>query len=136
MRGAVPVWGGAGVAVVALAGLGVYLSQVGLDKADKLASVVGLFVGLAGLGVAAYGLVAERGSGGGGVRQRARATGRGRVSQAGRDITAGPARRLEGGDDDAAAGGVAGGEARSVWQRAEAAEDGQVNQAGRDVNER
>ncbi|WP_182876871.1 hypothetical protein [Microbispora sp. H10670] len=136
MRGAVPVWGGAGVAVAALAGLGVYLSRVGLDKADKLASVVGLFVGLAGLGVAVYGLVAERGSGGGGgVRQRARATGRGRVSQAGRDITAGPARRV-GGDDHAAAGGVAGGEARSVWQRAEAAEDGQVDQAGRDVDER
>ncbi|WP_182884718.1 hypothetical protein [Microbispora sp. H10885] len=137
MRGAVPVWGGAGVAVAALAGLGVYLSQVGLDKADKLASVAGLFVGLAGLGVAVYGLVAERGSGGGGgVRQRASATGRARVSQAGRDITAGPARWLGEGDDDAAAGGVAGGEARSVWQRAEAVEDGQVDQAGRDVDER
>ncbi|MEN3537832.1 hypothetical protein AAH991_22150 [Microbispora sp. ZYX-F-249] len=61
MRGAGPAWGGAGVAVAALAALGVYLSQVGLDKTDKLAGVIGLFAALAGLRVAVYGLVAERG---------------------------------------------------------------------------
>lgn len=137
MRGWGPVWGGAGVAVAALAALGVYLSQVGLDKADKLASVVGLFVALVGLGVAVYGLIAERRSGGGGVRQRAEATGRGRVFQAGRDIDAGPPRRPGGGGDDAAAAsGSAAGEARPVRQQATAAEDGQVEQAGRDIDKR
>ncbi|MEV4456180.1 hypothetical protein [Microbispora sp. NPDC049633] len=136
MRGWGPVWGGAGVAVAALAALGVYLSQVGLDKADKLASVIGLFVALAGLGVAVYALIAERSGGGGGVRQRAIATGRGRVFQAGRDIDTGRPRRPGGSDDDAVAGGAAAGEAPSVRQRATAAEDGQVDQAGRDINER
>ncbi|MGW5265272.1 hypothetical protein ACWEQG_30230 [Microbispora sp. NPDC004025] len=58
MRGWGPVWGGARVAVAALAALG----------------------------VAVYGLIAERSGGGGGVRQRAEATGRGRVLQAGRDV--------------------------------------------------
>ncbi|WP_182902266.1 hypothetical protein [Microbispora sp. H10830] len=136
MRGWGPVWGGAGVAVAALAALGVYLSQVGLDKADKLASVIGLFVALAGLGTAVYGLVAERKSGGGGVRQRAEATGRGRVFQAGRDINAGLPRRHGGSDDDDAVGGTAAGAAHPVWQQATATEDGQVDQAGRDLDKR
>ncbi|MEV1205641.1 hypothetical protein [Microbispora rosea] len=131
MRGWGPVWGGAGVAVAALAALGVYLSHVGLDKADKLASVIGLFVALAGLGAAVYGLLAERRRGGGGVRQRAEATGRGRVLQAGRDIDAGLPRRHGGSSDDAVSG-----QARPVWQRATAAEDGRVDQAGRDIGKR
>ncbi|MFI7691653.1 hypothetical protein ACIBQ6_21475 [Nonomuraea sp. NPDC049655] len=63
MRRRVPVWGGAGGAVAALAGLGVYFAKVGLDRADKLASVIGVFVALVGLGAAVYGLVAERRSG-------------------------------------------------------------------------
>ncbi|MEN3539804.1 hypothetical protein AAH991_32170 [Microbispora sp. ZYX-F-249] len=134
MRGWRPVWGGGGVAVAALAALGVYLSQVGLDKADKLASVIGLFVALVGLGVAVYGLTTERR--GGGVRQRAEATGRGRVFQAGRDINAGSARRLGGSDDADAVGGTAAGAAHPVWQQATAIEDGQVDQAGRDIGTR
>ncbi|MEW1839212.1 hypothetical protein AB0392_14760 [Nonomuraea angiospora] len=60
MHGRAPIWGGAGVAVVALAGLGTYFALVGLDKADKLASVIGVFVAVAGLGVAVYGLIAGR----------------------------------------------------------------------------
>ncbi|XVQ88878.1 hypothetical protein ACQP2K_16110 [Microbispora siamensis] len=40
--------------------LAVYLSSVGLDKADKLASVIGLFVGLAGLAVGVWGLLLTR----------------------------------------------------------------------------
>ena len=35
--------------------------MVGLDKADKVASVIGAFVGLAGLGVAVYGALSGRG---------------------------------------------------------------------------
>ncbi|MCO5974784.1 NACHT domain-containing protein [Actinoallomurus soli] len=51
---------GLAVTVVAAAGLGVYLVRAGLDKADKLASVLGLFVAVAGLALTAYGLVADR----------------------------------------------------------------------------
>ncbi|MEU4836360.1 hypothetical protein [Streptosporangium sp. NPDC023615] len=45
-----------------------YLARVGLQAADQWASVIGVFVALAGLGVAVYGVVADRnntGSGGG-----------------------------------------------------------------------
>lgn len=48
------------IAVTAVVGLGVYLTRVGLEDADKLASVLGLFVALAGLGVAVYGVIADR----------------------------------------------------------------------------
>ncbi|MBD3139911.1 hypothetical protein [Microbispora bryophytorum] len=121
--------------MAALAALGVYLSRVGLDKADKLASVIGLFVALVGLGVAVYGLFAERRRGGGGVRQRAKATGRGRVIQAGRDINTGQS-RSRGSNDDAAGSGATSDEARPVRQQATAAEDGRVDQAGRDIGKR
>ena len=47
------IWGGRIAAVVILAGLAVYLASVGLDKADKLASVLGLLVAMAAL-VAPY----------------------------------------------------------------------------------
>ncbi|NJP92138.1 hypothetical protein HCN51_22175 [Nonomuraea sp. FMUSA5-5] len=56
MRKRMLVWGGAVVAAVALAALIVYFVRVGLDNADKLASVIGLFVAVAGLAVAVYGL--------------------------------------------------------------------------------
>ncbi|MFI7134311.1 hypothetical protein ACIBQ1_52195 [Nonomuraea sp. NPDC050153] len=111
MRRRVLIGAGAVVAVAATTVLGLYFVRVGLDEADKLASVIGAFVGLAGLGVAVYGLIADRRSGGGGqepppvagggsgeegpaavdaavdVRQRAKASGSGRVYQAGRDQT-------------------------------------------------
>ena len=47
------IWGGRIAAVVVLAGLAAYLASVGLDKADKLASVLGLLVAVAAL-VAPY----------------------------------------------------------------------------------
>ncbi|WP_214324614.1 hypothetical protein [Nonomuraea sediminis] len=65
MRGRVLVWGGAVVAVAALVGLGVYFAKVGLEEADKLASVIGVFVALVGLGVAVYGLRVDRNLGSG-----------------------------------------------------------------------
>jgi len=43
-----------------LAGLGVFLTVQSLDNADKWASVFGLFVGLAGLGVAVSGVAGAR----------------------------------------------------------------------------
>jgi hypothetical protein len=53
-------WVGGALTAVAVAGLGLYLTAVGLDKADKLAGVIGAFVGLAGLAIALYGMVADR----------------------------------------------------------------------------
>lgn|GEM_PF-5478085 len=48
------------MALVALVALGWYFIAVGLDRADKLASVLGAFVGLLGLGLAIYGTVSSR----------------------------------------------------------------------------
>jgi len=64
------VWGGRIAAVAALAGLGVYLASVGLDRADKLASVLGLLVAVIAL-VAPYVLPTSLGdhSGSGSVQQ-------------------------------------------------------------------
>ncbi|WP_161627981.1 hypothetical protein [Microbispora catharanthi] len=53
-------WAGGIAALGAGSALAVYLSMVGLDKADKLASVIGLFVGLAGLVVGVWGLLLTR----------------------------------------------------------------------------
>ncbi|MDN3356394.1 hypothetical protein [Actinomadura sp. DC4] len=60
MRGRVRTLAALALALVAVAVLGGYLWLVGLDAADKLASVVGLFVAIAGLGIAVYGLFADR----------------------------------------------------------------------------
>lgn len=61
MRAKVLVWFGGVVAVVGFAVLTVYLVSVGWDKADKVAGVVNLFVALAGVLVAVWGLVATGG---------------------------------------------------------------------------
>ncbi|MGW6501349.1 hypothetical protein [Nonomuraea angiospora] len=60
MRRRVPLWAGSIVALAAAAGLAVYLVRVGLDDADKPAGVIGLFVAVAGLGVAGYELATGR----------------------------------------------------------------------------
>lgn len=49
-------WCGLGVAVTAAVALAVVFVIVGLHEADRLASVVGAFIGLAGLVVAVFGL--------------------------------------------------------------------------------
>lgn len=49
MRRSVGIWGGRAAAAVVVAGLVIYLCLVGLDKADKLASVLGLLVAVAAL---------------------------------------------------------------------------------------
>lgn len=48
--------------VVGLAGvgLGMFLLKAGLDDADKWASVIGVFIGSAGLGISVYGVVLAR----------------------------------------------------------------------------
>jgi drug/metabolite transporter (DMT)-like permease len=43
-----------------LVGLSIYFGRIGLDKADKTASVIGALSGLAGLALAAYGVVLAR----------------------------------------------------------------------------
>lgn len=55
MTGRTRVWIGAGIALAVLVGLAAYLVSVGLDKADKWASVIGVFVALIGLGMALTG---------------------------------------------------------------------------------
>ncbi len=89
MAGRVLVWGGVVAAAAALVGLGGYLAGVGLERADKLAGVIGLFVALVGLGVSVYGLVAGRRggtAGGGGESPRVPAPGERSIS-AGGDIS-------------------------------------------------
>ena len=54
------VWASAVVGGLAIAGLGVYFVVVGLDRADKLASVIGVFATLIGLGLSASGAVLTR----------------------------------------------------------------------------
>lgn len=116
MRGRVQVWGGAVIAVTAVAALSIYLERVGLDDADKLASVMALFVALAGLGVTVYSMIADRngehasqgastpderamatggdssgvvspGDGTSNIQMNAEASGQGRIYQAGHDQT-------------------------------------------------
>jgi hypothetical protein len=57
VSGRVLAWAGGAVAVVAAAGLGVYLWVAGLSKASELASVVVGFAALIGAGIAWYGVV-------------------------------------------------------------------------------
>ncbi|MGN9843522.1 hypothetical protein ACTMTI_35895 [Nonomuraea sp. H19] len=127
------VWGGAVVAVAALAALGVYFAKVGLAQADQLASVLGLFVAAAGLGVAIFGLWG--GAGGGGVRQVAKARGNSRTYQAGRDLIQRPSVRPEPGAGDGGldSDGMDRDVSRPVRQQARADDGSQVRQGGRDV---
>jgi hypothetical protein len=59
LRRVIP-WLGALAGGVVLVGLGAYFVHVGLDRADKLAGVLGAFAGLVGLGLSAYGIVLAR----------------------------------------------------------------------------
>lgn len=59
-RGRTLRWSGAITAGAATAGLAVYLVVAGLDEADKVSSVIALFVGLAGLALTLYDIVLAR----------------------------------------------------------------------------
>lgn len=67
MSGLRPVltWVGACAIGVTLAGLGGCFVVIGLDEADRLASVVGSLVGVVGLGLSGYGLLLTRRAPGG-----------------------------------------------------------------------
>jgi hypothetical protein len=56
MSSRVLAWVGGVAAGAAVAGLGVYFAVAGLGKASELAGVAGVFIGLAGLVVAVYGV--------------------------------------------------------------------------------
>ncbi|MBF8194595.1 hypothetical protein ITP53_54875 [Nonomuraea sp. K274] len=103
--------------LAAVAGLGVYFASVGLDNADKLGSVIGALVAVAGLSLTVYGLVAASGGGRRLVQQTARASG-GRISQVGGDQTGAASLGR-----DAAA---------EVRQRARAYKDGEISQVAGD----
>jgi hypothetical protein len=83
---------GASVTVLSVVGLCVYFAVAGLKDADKLSSVIGVMVGLLGLGLAVYGMVAERrsespapASEAGDVHIRTKVSGHGRANVSGRD---------------------------------------------------
>ncbi len=50
-------WAGGLLTLVTAAVMGAYFAEVGLDKADKLASVIGAFIAFAGIVLAVYGTV-------------------------------------------------------------------------------
>jgi len=54
------VWGSAITGGLALIALGAYFVGTGLNRADKLASVIGAFAALIGLGMSVYGVVLTR----------------------------------------------------------------------------
>ncbi|QFG24169.1 hypothetical protein [Actinomadura sp. WMMB 499] len=123
------VWGGATITVAAVAGLAVYYAVVGLEEADKLGSVVGSLVAVVGVAVAAYGLAGAPAPGRR-VSQRARATGRGQVTQVGGDQVPRGAAAAGGAGRPAAEGG------EQVRQNARADEDGAIRQIGGDQGRR
>ena len=95
MTGRVLMWAGGVVAVVSTVVLVVYFVVAGFHLIDTL-GVIGAVVGILGLVLAMYGIVLSRRTGGREgqdpssgprVTQRARASGHGRVYQAGRDQT-------------------------------------------------
>lgn len=54
------IWGALVAGGLALLGLGTVFVASGLDRADKLGSVIGAFAALIGLGLSAYGIVLTR----------------------------------------------------------------------------
>jgi Co/Zn/Cd efflux system component len=56
----VAVWAASIIGGLALIGLRVFFVVNGLDRASKLASVIGVFVGLLGLVVSVYGVALAR----------------------------------------------------------------------------
>ncbi|MEV4169445.1 hypothetical protein [Nonomuraea sp. NPDC049709] len=119
------VWGGVVVAVVAMAGLGVYFVRVGLEHADKLASVIGVFVALIGLVIAVYGVVGER-AGDQPVQE----------AEVKPDVSASGSRSVAIGGDNSGVISTGDG-ATNVQMRAEASGQGRIYQAGGDqtINE-
>ncbi|MFD0258873.1 hypothetical protein ACFXKJ_12640 [Kitasatospora indigofera] len=75
MTARMQAWAGGVVGGAAVVGLVVHLGAVGLDRADKWASVLGLFVAIAGLGLTLAGLRRGRAESAGRSREEAPAGG-------------------------------------------------------------
>ncbi|MEV4343279.1 hypothetical protein AB0J83_02190 [Actinoplanes sp. NPDC049596] len=133
MRGWVPAVAG-GVLVV---GLGVFLAVQGLDRADKVASVLGLFVGLAGLGLTVTGAFgARRGSGGQSVTDSAIGGDVAQVRGVSGSVRIGPAPAAEAPPPPSASSPPAGhgsGDAQSVTRSSAKGPVRQVGDVGGDV---
>lgn len=114
-------WSGVALTAVAVGGLATYFAAVGLDAADKAASVVGALVAAVGLAVSVYGLKSP--PAGDRVSQKAKASGRGRTNQVGGDQGA----YVEGAERHETSN-----ESSQIEQRAEATDEGDVNQVGGD----
>lgn len=67
MAGRILKWLGGVVALASVCALAAYFAAVGLDKADKTASVLGAFIALASLAMSAYGAFLDRPRSGGGT---------------------------------------------------------------------
>lgn len=75
MTGKLLAWSGGFVAAAASGGLIWYFSRVGWEKASWVAGVVGLFVAVAGLAVAVWGLLLQHRAGAGGQHLAANVAG-------------------------------------------------------------
>ncbi|WP_204286386.1 hypothetical protein [Microbispora amethystogenes] len=60
MPGRLSLWAGGLLIVAAVAGTAVYFAVLGLDRADKLASVVGALAAIAGIGLTLCGMFQAR----------------------------------------------------------------------------
>ena len=65
----VALWLGSLIGGAALIGLSIYLVRIGLDRSDKVGSVLGAFSGLVGVGLSVFGLVLARGASASGRRE-------------------------------------------------------------------
>ncbi|GHH76208.1 hypothetical protein GCM10018781_46990 [Kitasatospora indigofera] len=90
MTARMQAWAGGVVGGAAVVGLVVHLGAVGLDRADKWASVLGLFVAIAGLGLTLAGLRRGRAESAGRSRGEAPAGGgpSGQSEQSGQSVDA------------------------------------------------
>ncbi|MFF4625807.1 hypothetical protein [Nonomuraea jabiensis] len=111
-------WSGASVTALSLSALGWHFVQVGLDEADKLASVVGVFVAVIGLAATIYGLTSRASHGDKTERPPSETSGERAIGMAGGNI------------------GIAatGDTATNLQMKAEASGQGRIYQAGRDQN--
>ncbi|WP_143668895.1 MULTISPECIES: hypothetical protein [unclassified Streptomyces] len=56
----IAVWVGATLFGVACLGLGIYMAQIGLEKADQVSGILGMIIGLAGLVASVWSMINAR----------------------------------------------------------------------------
>ncbi|MGA5442726.1 hypothetical protein ACPCKW_24850 [Streptomyces griseoincarnatus] len=97
----IAIWALATSFGLACLGLGIYLAKIGLEKANQVSGIVGLFVALAGLAISVWGAINTRTamqspnrSGGEPLRQSQRSGDNSKNIQAGGDINFGDSNRF------------------------------------------